>query len=58
MVNLILDTDLVLTSCQAKEIPNEVHNAIRAGVSLLNTLLLVSGSGGNELEQSKAQNEK
>jgi hypothetical protein len=55
-VDIVLNADLFLTSSETKQISNEVHDSIGTGFRL-DTLLLISGSSGDELEQSKAQNE-
>jgi hypothetical protein len=55
-VDIILNTDLFLASGETKQISDEVYDPIGTGF-LVSTLLLIGGSGSDELEQSKAQNE-
>jgi hypothetical protein len=48
-IDIIFNADLFLTGGEAKQISDEVHNPIRTGF-LVGALLLISGSGSDELE--------
>jgi hypothetical protein len=48
-VDIVLNADLFLTGGETEQISDEVHDSIRTGV-LFGTLLLISGSGSDELE--------
>lgn len=48
-IDIISNADLFLTGAEAKQISDEAHNPIRTGF-LVGALLLISGSGSDELE--------
>jgi hypothetical protein len=58
LIEIILDTNLLLTGHQAKQVPNKVDHHIGTGIFPVDAFLLVCDSSSHKVEQSKAQNER